>query len=275
MRTPIIAGNWKMHLTLGNASALVKALRATCETEMVDVVVCPPFTALSAVRDGLKGSRIGLGAQDLYWEAQGAFTGEVSSTMLVDAGCQYVIIGHSERRTLFSETDEMVHRKLAAALANHLTPIVCIGESLAERESNRTFEVLTRQLSGAFTKCERWDCAKIILAYEPVWAIGTGRNATPQQAQEAHAFIRQWIGKRCGASVTTAIRIQYGGSVNAANAASLLQQPDVDGALVGGASLKADAFSTIVKAAVEAKSVCRANQSSADTQRGAGRAVAK
>ena len=249
MRKPIIAGNWKMHLTLQEAQALVSQLKASCQTNAVDVVVCPPFTVLTTVRQALQGSSIGLGAQDLFWELQGAFTGEVSPTMLVDAGCRYVVIGHSERRQHFGETDETVHRKLAAALAQGLTPIVCIGETLAEREANRTFDILTRQLTGAFAGCESWDCAKIILAYEPVWAIGTGKNATPEQAEEAHAFIRQWIGTRCGASVAESIRIQYGGSVNAANAASLLRQPNVDGALVGGASLKADAFNAIVKAA--------------------------
>ncbi|PIQ84161.1 MAG: triose-phosphate isomerase [Candidatus Omnitrophica bacterium CG11_big_fil_rev_8_21_14_0_20_63_9] len=249
MRKPIVAGNWKMHLTLAEASNLVQQLKGSCESDAVEVAVCPPFTALSTVGQLLKGSRIGLGAQDLFWEAQGAFTGEVSPAMLADAGCRYVIIGHSERRTHFGETDAMVQRKLAAAMANGLTPIVCIGETLAERDGGKTFETLTKQLSGAFASCEGWDCGKIIVAYEPVWAIGTGRNATPEQAQEAHAFIRQWIGKRCGAEAAEAMRIQYGGSVNAGNAAILLQQPDVDGALVGGASLKADAFGTIVKAA--------------------------
>ncbi len=254
-RKPIIAGNWKLNLTLQEAVTLVTQLKISCRTDAVDVIVCPPFTALTSIRQALQGSSIGLGAQDLFWEPQGAFTGEVSPTMLVDAGCRYVIIGHSERRQHFGETDETVHRKLVAALAHSLTPIVCIGETLAEREANRTFDVLTRQLGGAFAGCESWDCAKIILAYEPVWAIGTGKNATPEQAEEAHAFIRQWIGKRCGAAVADAMRIQYGGSVNASNAASLLRQPNVDGALVGGASLKADAFSAIVSAALETRRV--------------------
>ena len=251
MRKPIIAGNWKCHLTIPEASALVQQLKGSCETEAGDVVVCPSFTALSSVSHLLRGSRIGLGAQDLFWEVQGAFTGEVSPTMLRDVGCRYVIIGHSERRALFSETDESVHRKLSAALAHQLIPIVCIGETLAQREKGQTFEVLTRQLSGTFVDAAQWDCGQVVLAYEPVWAIGTGKNATPEQAQEAHAFIRQWIAKQCGPSIASAIRIQYGGSVNAANAANLLQQSDVDGALVGGASLKAESFSAIVAAAIK------------------------
>ena len=257
MRKPVIAGNWKMHLTLAEADALVRQLKTTCDADAVEVAVCPPFTALSSVGRLLKGSRIGLGAQDLFWEPQGAFTGEVSPTMLVDVGCRYVIIGHSERRQHFGETDASVNRKLAAALSHRLIPIVCIGETLPEREGGRTFDVLTRQVTGAFEHCESWDCARIILAYEPVWAIGTGKNATPDQAQEAHAFIREWVSKRCGPQTASSMRIQYGGSVNAANAAVLLQQPDVDGALVGGASLKAEGFSAIVKAALEAKAVTK------------------
>ncbi len=253
MRKPIIAGNWKMHLTLGEAAALARQLKGSCNLEGVDVAVCPPFTALATVGQLLQGSRIGLGAQDLFWELQGAFTGEVSPTMLVDAGCRYVIIGHSERRTHFGETDAIVQRKLRAALGQPLTPIVCIGETLAEREAQKTFEVLTRQLEGGLGGCSAADAQKLVLAYEPVWAIGTGRNATPEQAQEAHAFIRAWLGRRWGAETAQALRLQYGGSVTAANAASLLSQADVDGALVGGASLKAEAFETIVRAALEAK----------------------
>jgi triosephosphate isomerase len=249
MRRSVVAGNWKCHLLRDEAAALARQLRGSCETDAVEVVVCPSYTALAAVADALRGSRIGLGAQDLYWEAQGAFTGEVSPRMLVDAGCRYVIIGHSERRTHFGETDETVRRKLAASRQHGLAPIVCIGETLAEREGDKTFEVLTRQLEGALAEAASAEAAALILAYEPVWAIGTGRNATPEQAQEAHAFIRRWTAKRFGELAAESLRIQYGGSVTAAHAASLLQQPDVDGALVGGASLKADAFSAIVKAA--------------------------
>ena len=254
MRTPVIAGNWKCHTTSKEAAALIAQLRrALGAVQGVEVVVCPPFTALSAAAAALAGAAIGLGAQDLFWEPQGAFTGEVAAPMLVDAGCRYVIIGHSERRTHFGETDETVRRKLRAALAHTLTPIVCIGETLPQRQADQTFEVLTRQLDGALGDCPEEMCRRLILAYEPVWAIGTGNNATPEQAQEAHQVIRQWVTERCGAEAGSAIRIQYGGSVTAANAADLLRQPDVDGALVGGASLKADAFSAIVKAAMETK----------------------
>lgn len=253
MRRPIVSGNWKMHLTRQEAQALVRQLATSCQPGAVDVVVCPPFTALAAVETALRGSHIALGAQDLFWEPEGAFTGEISPVMLVDAGCRYVIVGHSERRTLFGETDDAVHRKLTAALRHGLTPIVCIGETLAQRERNETFDVLTHQLAAAFADAEQWGAASVILAYEPVWAIGTGKTATPEQAQEAHQFIRQWVAKRRGPQVSESLRIPYGGSVTAANAASLLRQSDVDGALVGGASLKAEAFATIVKAAFEAK----------------------
>ncbi len=256
MRRPIIAGNWKCHLTSREAVQLIQSLRKPLDgLDGVEVVVCPTFTSLAAVKNSLAGSSIGLGAQDLFWESQGAFTGEVSAPMLIDAGCRYVIIGHSERRRYFGETDETVHRKLQAALANHLIPIVCIGETLEEREQGQTFDVLTRQLRGALNGCAAQDLARIVLAYEPVWAIGTGRNATPEQAQEAQRFIREWLSKHLSPQVAEAIRIQYGGSVTAANALSLLSQPDVDGALVGGASLKTESFVAIVNAAVEAKAV--------------------
>ena len=243
-----------MRLRQSEAADLIRQLRMTCETDAVDVVVCPAYTALASARDALRGSSIGLGAQDLHWEAQGAFTGEVSAAMLADAGCRYVIIGHSERRQLFGETDATVRKKLIAAIGASLTPIVCVGETLTEREANQTFAVLERQLTGCLAD-GGWDAAKTIVAYEPVWAIGTGRNATPEQAEEAHAFIGQWVSKRSGSPAGASLRIQYGGSVNAANAAALLQQPDVDGALVGGASLKAEGFGAIVKAALEAKAV--------------------
>jgi len=256
MRRPIIAGNWKCHKASQEAVELVQELRKRLDgVEGVDAMVCPSFTVLAAVAAQLNGSTIGLGAQDLFWEPQGAFTGEVSAPMLVDVGCRYVLVGHSERRRVLGETDEMVHRKLLAALTHGLTPILCIGETLAEREADQTVAVLARQLSAALNGCESRDYPRLIVAYEPIWAIGTGRNATPEQAQEAHRFIREWLTKRCGAQAAESIRIQYGGSVNGANAAELLRQADVDGALVGGASLKAEAFSAIVKAAVAAKVV--------------------
>ena len=254
MRRPIVAGNWKMNLTLREATALVQQLKASCQQPSVDVVVCPSFTALSAIGQLLQGSAIGLGAQDLFWEPQGAYTGEVSPAMLTDAGCRYVIIGHSERRTYFHETDQSIQRKLRAALQQGLTPIVCIGETLAEREAGKTFDVLTRQLSGGLGGCAPQELKRLVLAYEPVWAIGTGKTATPEQAQEAHAFIRRWLATSLGVGLAESVRIQYGGSVTATNAATLLQQPDIDGALVGGASLNADAFTTIVNAAVAATS---------------------
>jgi triosephosphate isomerase len=260
MRRAIVAGNWKMHLLREEAAALIRALRATCDVESADVLVCPAYTALAAAAEALRGSRIGLGAQNLHWEPQGAFTGEVSARMLADAGCRYVIIGHSERRTLFGDTDDLVRRKLASARTHGLQPIVCVGETLAEREAGRTLEILARQLGGALGELQASDAGAMILAYEPVWAIGTGRNASPEQAQEAHAFIRGWIQQRFGDDAARRIRLQYGGSVTAANAASLLQQPDVDGALVGGASLKADAFSAIVKAAAVVKSAMPGTQ---------------
>ncbi len=262
MRRPIIAGNWKCHLLSSEAVSLIQSLRKVLDgLEGPEVVVCPTFTSLASVKQALAGSSIGLGAQDLFWELQGAFTGEVSAPMLVDAGCRYVIIGHSERRRFFGETDEMVHRKLQAALTSRLTPIVCIGETLEEREQEQTLEVLRRQLRGALngpTGGDHFaakDLAHLVLAYEPVWAIGTGRNATPEQAQEAQHFIREWLSSAFGQPFAESVRIQYGGSVTAANALSLLSQPDVDGALVGGASLKADSFVAIVKASVEAKAV--------------------
>ena len=249
MREPFVVGNWKMHLTLREAEVLITKMKATCSLSGVEVAVCPSFTMLTAVRRWLNGSSIGLGAQDLFWEAQGAFTGEISPLMLVDVGCRFVIIGHSERRRGAGETDEIVARKLQAALAHGLRPIVCIGETLAEREPNQTYDVLARQLGGGLDRCSADVFSAVTLAYEPVWAIGTGRNATPEQAQASHAFIRQWIAQRFGQEASEVVRIQYGGSVTAANATQLLQQSDIDGALVGGASLKAEAFAAIVNAA--------------------------
>ena len=252
-RRPLLAGNWKMHLTLVEAQRLVQELVSLCGTDAADVVICPPFTALASAGQWLRGSQIALGAQDVCWEAQGAWTGEISPPMLLDVGCRWVIIGHSERRTHFGESDETVRRKLRAALAYGLTPIVCIGETLAQREERQTLETLACQLDGAMVSCSAAECERVVLAYEPVWAIGTGRNATPEQAQEAHAFIRGWVKARYGDEAAEAVRIQYGGSVTPANAADLLRQPDVNGALVGGASLKAETFAAIVKAAVEVK----------------------
>lgn len=251
MRTPIIAGNWKMNLLQDPARALAAGVRdALADLEGVDVVLCPPFTALRAVAEAIDGSRIGLGGQNCYHEESGAYTGEVSPQMLLDAGCQWGILGHSERRQIFGESDELLARKAGFALAAGLNVMFCIGETLDEREAGDTFKVLERQVAKGLAEVETGSLDRLVIAYEPVWAIGTGRNATPDQAEEAHAFIRRELGKKFGESAADALRIQYGGSVKPANAAELLGQPNVDGALVGGASLDAESFASIVKSAV-------------------------
>lgn len=247
-RKPIIAGNWKLNKTIKEAIELVTLLKRNIrDAASVDVVVCPPFTALSDLSEILMDTDIRLGAQDLYWEEKGAFTGEVSGSLVKDAGASYVIIGHSERRQFFHETDATVNRKTKAALKIALIPIVCVGETLAEREKNQTLTVLETQLKGAFADLTVQDMASVIVAYEPVWAIGTGKVATPAQAQQAHAFIRKWIKNRFDQDVAAKIRIQYGGSVKADNIAELMREEDIDGALVGGASLDAQSFSDIIK----------------------------
>ncbi len=249
MRKRIIAGNWKMNKTVSEAAALAEQLAMKHhDADLVEVVVCPPFTSLAAVRDALKGTAIGLGAQNMHWEKSGAYTGEISAEMVVSTGCRYVIIGHSERRQYFAESDEMVNRKILAALQTELTPIVCVGELLDERQSDQTEIVINRQVRGAFAHLDDVQASRVVLAYEPVWAIGTGQVATPEQAQEVHAFIRSLIRQMYGDAVADGLRIQYGGSMKASNAAELLRQPDVDGGLIGGASLDADSFWGIVKA---------------------------
>jgi triosephosphate isomerase len=251
MRKPFVAGNWKMYTTASAARELASGVRdGLAGDDRVTVAVCPPFPYLGVVAEALRGSRVGLGAQNLYPEKEGAFTGEVSPTMLVDAGCRYVILGHSERRHKLGETDAFINRKVHAALMAGLTAILCVGETLEEREGNRTEAVLETQLTGSLAGITAQALGQVVVAYEPVWAIGTGRNATPDQAQQAHAFIRGQIAKMYGEEAARALPIQYGGSVKPENAASLLGQPDVDGALVGGASLKADQFLAIVAAAV-------------------------
>ncbi len=251
MRTPIIAGNWKLFKTSSEALELVKGLVPLVkDTKGVEVVVAPVFTVLSRVHDALAGSVVRLSAQDCYWEEEGAFTGEVSPKMLVDAGCSHVIIGHSERRQYFGETDATVNRKIKAAIAAGLTVLFCIGETLAERESGTTFDVLKRQVTGGLEGVPAADLAKLVIAYEPVWAIGTGKTASDEQAQEAHAFIRQEVTALYGPVAAAAMRILYGGSVKPENIKGLIGQPDIDGALVGGASLKADSFAAIVNGAV-------------------------
>ncbi|MBI1929640.1 triose-phosphate isomerase [Candidatus Poribacteria bacterium] len=249
MRTPIIAGNWKLNKTIGEAVVLVAALRERLgDVTDSEIVVAPAFTALSAVAKTLEGSNIHLSAQDMYWEASGAFTGEVSPTMLTDAGCDYVIIGHSERRQYFGETNESVNRKAKAAHAHGLKPILCVGEKLEEREAGKTESVVEDHLINGISGLSADHILSTVIAYEPVWAIGTGKTATPVQAQEVHAFIRALLSKTYSADVASQVRIQYGGSVKPSNAVELMAQPDVDGALVGGASLEAESFAQIVKA---------------------------
>jgi len=237
-----------MYKTLKEGQDLVTILkRDLYDIEAVDIVVCPPFTLLTYIADMLEASTIGLSAQDLFWEDEGAYTGEISGKMLKDAGCSYCLIGHSERRQFFGETDETVSKKVFAALKNGLTPIVCIGENLLDREKSLTFERIKSQLDKGLQGLTKLDAEKIILAYEPVWAIGTGKVATPEQAQEVHHYIRSWLTQHYGDDTASSIRIQYGGSVKPENIAGLMAQGDIDGALVGGASLKADVFSCLVR----------------------------
>ncbi|MDD5155043.1 MAG: triose-phosphate isomerase [Candidatus Omnitrophica bacterium] len=257
MRKTIIAGNWKMYKTIVEAIELANGLKRElfdlAGPDEIDIVLCPPFTALTEVFEVIINSNIGLGGQDMYWQDEGAFTGEVSGKMLKDAGCSFVIIGHSERRQFFGETNETVNKKIKAALKHGLTPIVCIGETLAEREKNMTFDVLKEQAHNSFKDINAEEILKTVIAYEPVWAIGTGKTATPAQAQEAHEYIRDLFVKLYGEKAARALRIQYGGSVKPENTAELISQPDIDGALVGGASLNIESFSQIVKRASEVK----------------------
>jgi triosephosphate isomerase len=248
-RRKFVCGNWKMHKTGAEAAALVKELAAGLGDAAVEVAVAPPFTALQAAAAAAKGSPLEIAAQDVHWEAQGAFTGEVSAAMLAEAGCKHGIVGHSERRQLFGETDEMVRKKAGALLAAGLRPIVCVGETLAERDAGRTLAVVDRQVRAALAGFPSGVLAAITVAYEPVWAIGTGKTATAAQAQEVHAAIRKIL-RDLGGSTADQVRIQYGGSVKPENAQELMSQPDVDGALVGGASLKAKDFLAIVKGAL-------------------------
>ena len=246
MRVPVIAGNWKMYRTAREAAEVIRALRAlVADVTEVEVVVCPPFPALPAAVEAARGSRIRVGAQDCHWEKEGAFTGEVSVPMLADLGCSHVIVGHSERRQSFGETDATMDRKIDAVLAHGLSCIACLGETLQEREQGKTLAVLDRQLRGGFARY--LGSPRLVIAYEPVWAIGTGKTASPAQAQEAHAFLRQLVGQMAGPEVAARIRILYGGSVKPDNIGSLMAQADVDGGLVGGASLDPSSFATIVK----------------------------
>ncbi len=247
-RLPIIAGNWKMNKTVGEAVELVKQLKVSLSgAEGVEVIVAPPFTALYAVHKELEGSSIGLAAQNLHWEEKGAYTGEISTLMLKELGCQYVIVGHSERRQLFGETDETVNKRVKAALGQGMNPIFCMGETLKEREDGRTFTVVGNQLEGGLEGIKENEVLEMVIAYEPVWAIGTGKTATPEQAEEVHQFIRQRMEERYTREIAEEVRIQYGGSVTPENVKGLMGQKDIDGALVGGASLKSETFSRIVR----------------------------
>lgn len=249
-RKPFVCGNWKMHKNTSETRSLCAELRASLANVFgVEVAVAPPSVFLGTAVETLRGTSIGVSAQNCHHEKQGAFTGELSAAMVADVGCRYVILGHSERRALFGETDASVSKKAAAALASGLNPIVCVGETLAEREAGRTLDVVTTQVHGSLADVNPADALRVTIAYEPVWAIGTGRNATSAQAQEVHAHIRALLRKKFGDAADT-MRIQYGGSVKPDNAKELMDQPDVDGALVGGASLKEDSFTAIVKAAV-------------------------
>jgi len=247
MRVPLIAGNWKMYKTVAETVKYVKEFRALVKgITDVEVIVAPTFTALSAAADAARDSNVAIAAQDLYWEREGAFTGEISGPMLREAGAELVIVGHSERRTLFGETDATVNRKVQAAFAAGLTPIACIGETLDQRERNETFDVLDRQIKQGLDGLTTDQMTQLVIAYEPVWAIGTGRNATPAQAAEAHAHIRQRLRQWFGADAADLCHVIYGGSVKPDNIGELIAHPDVDGALVGGASLDSRSFFEIV-----------------------------
>jgi triosephosphate isomerase len=250
----LMAGNWKMHKLASEARGLASNLRrALADIDRpVEVLLCPPFTALADVAAALADSPIQLGAQNLHWEEKGAFTGEVSGQMLKDIGCDYVIIGHSERRHIFGETDESVGKKIRAALSARLKAIVCVGETERQRDENETEAVVQRQVREGLAGLSAPEMASVAIAYEPVWAIGTGKNATPEQAQEVHALIRNLISESFGEAAASSLPILYGGSVKPDNAGELMSQPDINGALVGGASLDADSFETIVRAGVAA-----------------------
>jgi triosephosphate isomerase len=249
-RRSFVAGNWKMNKTIDESRALAADVRARLEGYgRADVALCPTFICLPAVVEAVKGTHLGVGAQNLHWEKSGAFTGEISGPMIASAGCQYVVIGHSERRQFFGETDETVNKRMKAALSYKLKPILCVGETKDERVNEVTEQIVRRQIEGGLKDVAPADMANITVAYEPVWAIGTGLTATPAQAQAVHAFIRELLRAKFGASIAESVRIQYGGSVKPDNAKDLLSQPDIDGALVGGASLVAADFEAIVKAA--------------------------
>lgn len=253
MKRPFIAGNWKMYKTISEATNLVASIKAGVHTATgCEIVVCPSFTTLSAVAHAIKECPIELGAQDMHPETEGAFTGEISPLMLKDVGCRYVILGHSERRRSFHETDEFINQKVRTALKYSLVPIVCIGETLEEREARKAFEMVKTQFDGSLKDLTPEDIQRTVIAYEPVWAIGTGRTATPEQAEQMHTYIRRLLHEKYGEEIAGRVLILYGGSVRPENMGALMLKPNVDGALVGGASLKAESFIQIVQNALEA-----------------------
>ncbi|OGW87423.1 MAG: triose-phosphate isomerase [Omnitrophica bacterium RIFCSPHIGHO2_02_FULL_46_11] len=247
MKRPFIAGNWKMFKTISEGINLINIIKAGVHriTEC-DVVVCPPFTALKAISEAIEDTKIDLGAQNMYSETEGAFTGEISPVMLKDVRCRYVILGHSERRQIFKETDELINGKVKVALKYNIVPILCLGETLEEREARRAFEVVKKQFDHSLKGLKPEEIERVILAYEPVWAIGTGKTATPEQAEQMHSYIRRLLNEQCGETTGERVKILYGGSVKPDNIAQLMAKPHVDGALVGGASIKAEAFIQIV-----------------------------
>ena len=246
MRTPIIAGNWKMNKTPGEAAVLVEELKPLVADAKIEVVVCPPFVDLVAAAEGLKGSNIALGAQNMHWEEHGAFTGEIAPDMLKELGVTHVIIGHSERREYFAETDETVNKKVWSALAKGFTPIVCVGETLEQREKGITQKLVEGQTKALFAGVNEVEAKKVVIAYEPIWAIGTGKTATAEEANEVIGWIRDTVRGLYDMTVSEAVRIQYGGSMKPGNAAELMAQPEIDGGLIGGASLSAADFAAIV-----------------------------
>ena len=248
MRKPVIAGNWKMHNTISEALDLVRGVKFQVEGVMdVEIIVSPVYTALASVAAELKGSNINVASQNIFWEEKGAFTGEIAPNMITDAGCSHAIIGHSERRQYFGETDETVNKRVKASLAAGLIPILCVGETLEERDAGNTIAVVEAQIKGGLVDISAEDMAKIIVAYEPVWAIGTGKTATPDMAEDVHKQIRSIVSEISDAAIADGTRILYGGSVKPENVDELMAQPDIDGALVGGAALKADSFVRLVK----------------------------
>ncbi|OGS22469.1 MAG: triose-phosphate isomerase [Elusimicrobia bacterium RIFOXYA2_FULL_39_19] len=248
MRKPIMAGNWKMHKTIAESVDFVSKVKSNVsDVKDCEIVVCPVFTALKSVADAAKGTNVCIGAQNMHWEEKGAFTGEISPKMLLDAGCKYVIIGHSERRQYFGETNETVNKKMLSAFKHGLVPIVCIGETLAEREKNITFDVVGKQVKEGLAGLTGNQSSEVVIAYEPVWAIGTGKTASPAQAQEVHEFVRKTFTEMYGKDAAAKVRILYGGSVKPDNVSELMKQPDIDGGLVGGAALEVDSYTKLIK----------------------------